>query len=608
MSEMQEQDTWREGLEMFSNYKPLGLTSKGLFVPSTLDEYDQLYSWIQSLKDNQSYSNWQEMMRLYSKHDIYFMLNYLLSDGRKMHNELGNPLYRHEVYLKYCRRTQYQVDHFLSSADASARSFSKSNIRTKATAIQLMTLYPNAAMAIVSSERQLAQRQFRSILEEIEGNKLLRIVHEDVFFMDPRESAKMGEGSVFSVADGIRVKRSMPRMNQTLEHHTFFGSAPVGSRFDVLFLEDIESEKLVQNKEVLDKLHESLAAFGPLVTPVAMPQSMVVLNNTFYSPAGVAVKKYKELEVKGKEYVFMYPSEDGTLINGKFVPSQDGNCPGGGVPLYPFTEKALWTIHEASNSNKGKYYSQMLGDLTSGEDATMKREWISFVQESPEAMAKNSLAYICIDGSRGIEDPTGCFVWATGPDKRLKWVGGFRKKMDPAGSIFHDTVFNTVMRFDNVCERVVEVRVEQLPNQTWADLIRSELQSRGCYIPVVACRGKIEARSGRFKHAKMERIFSRWAPQLQAGKIVFPTPKSKNGVGIIAFDDKNNPFDLVDYFLKDEYDMFPSSKHDDLLDAGGLLWDPDGTPLIYPSFKSKMSGMNRMLTSRSAVSGWMSAG
>jgi hypothetical protein len=603
---MEEKNTWREGLEMFADYKPLGLANAGAFVPSNLDEYDELYGWISSLKDK-SMSNWQEMMRLYSKHDIYFLLNYLLSDGKKLHNELGNPLYRHETYRKYCMRTQYQIDHFLSTADASARSFSKSNIRTKATAIQLMVAWPNASQAIVSSERQLAQRQFVTILEEIEANKMLRIVHEDVFFMEPREAAKNGEGSVFSKDDGIRVKRTMPRMNQTIEHHSFFMSAPVGSRFDVLYLEDIESEKLVQSKEMLDKLHESVAAFGPLVTPVAMPQSMVVMNNTMYSNAGVAVKKYKEMEAKGKEYAFMFPAEQGSLLNGKFFPEIDGKCPGGGVAMYPFTEKSLWTIHEASNASKAKYYGQMLGDLTSGEDATFKREWISFVNESPDKMARESNAYIGIDGSRGLEDPTGCWVWAVGPDKRLKWVGGFRRKMDPSSALFHDTVFATVMKYQNLCGRVVEVRVEQLPNQTWADLIRSELQNRGCYVPVIACRGKIEARTGRFKHSKMERIFSRWAPQLQVGKIVFPVGKRAGGVGIIAYDEKNNPYDLVDYFLDNEYDMFPASKHDDLLDAGGLMWDPDGTPLVSPPFRKRQDS-NQFLKMYNKTNSWMSAG
>ena len=606
IAEIEQKNTWREGLEMFQHYSPLGLANAGAFVPTTLDEYDELYAWITGLKEK-SMSNWQEMMRLYSKHDIYFLMNYLLSDGKKLHNEMGNPLYRHEVYFKYCRRTQYQLDHFLSTADSSARSFSKSNVRTKATAIQMMVKYPNASQAIVSSERQLAQRQFRSILEEIEGNKLLRIVHDDVFFMDARDAAKNGEGSVFSVADGIRVKRTMPRMNQTLEHHSFFMSAPVGSRFDILYLEDIESEKLVQNKEMLDKLHESLASFGPLVTPVAMPQSIVVMNNTMYSNNGVAVKKYKEMEAKGPEYAFMYPAEMGSLLNGKFFPEEDGPCPGGGVAMYPFTDKSLWTIFEASNANKGKYYSQMLGDLTSGEDATMKREWVSFVNESPEKMAQKSNAYVCIDGSRGLEDPTGCFVWAVGPDKRHKWVGGFRKKMDPAGSLFHDTIFNTVMKYDNLCERVVEIRVEQLPNQTWADLIRSELQSRGCYLPVVACRVKSEARNERFKPATMKRIFPLSAPQLQTGKIVFPTGKKSGGVGIPAFDDKNNPFCLVDYFLDNEYDMFPASRHDDLLDAGGLMWDPDGTPVVSPPFRSRNHG-NNFLSRHSNVTSWKSAG
>ena len=37
-----ETNTWKEGLEKFANYKPLGLANAGAFVPSTLDEYDEL--------------------------------------------------------------------------------------------------------------------------------------------------------------------------------------------------------------------------------------------------------------------------------------------------------------------------------------------------------------------------------------------------------------------------------------------------------------------------------------------------------------------------------------------------------------------------------------
>jgi hypothetical protein len=105
----------------------------------------------------------------------------------------------------------------------------------------------------------------------------------------------------------------------------------------------------------------------------------------------------------------------------------------------------------------------------------------------------------------------------------------------------------------------------------------------------------------------MERIFSRWAPQLQTGKIVFPSGKKSGGVGIPAFDDKNNPFCLVDYFLDNEYDMFPASRHDDLLDAGGLMWDPDGTPVVSPPFRSR-NHSNDFLSRHSNVTSWKSAG
>jgi len=89
ITEIEQKNTWREGLDMFEHYSPLGLANAGAFVPTTLDEYDELYAWITSLKDK-SMSNWQEMMRLYSKHDIYFLLNYLLSDGKKPQNAVSD--------------------------------------------------------------------------------------------------------------------------------------------------------------------------------------------------------------------------------------------------------------------------------------------------------------------------------------------------------------------------------------------------------------------------------------------------------------------------------------------------------------------------------------
>jgi len=599
---------WPEELSEYSTYVSPRLLATGLHVPTTVDEWDDLQRWVLSLEESGKMSEWADAVRSYSAGNLYYLLNYLMLDGNKIHNETGKPLYSHEVYRLYCNRTQYQMDNFLSTIDSSGRSFSKSTIRTKAAALQMMIRYPEISMAVVSVERQLAFKQMGVVVEEIDANKLLRAVWSDIFHWDAKEAAKNGE-CVWSRQDGIRVKRRLPRMNQTLENHAFIGSAPTGSRFDVLFAEDIESEKYVASKEGTEKLHASLAAFAPLLTPVAIPKAFTVINNTMYSSAGVVRKRYDELRADGKQFAFLYPAERGELINERFVKYEDGPCPGGGMPNYPYTEANLWSIFEGGGRNRRNYYMQMLGDATGGEDSTFKRDTIIFSDDNYQKLCKGTNAYVCIDASRGMEDPMGIWVWATATDKRLRWVGGLKKKLDPASPAFHDAIFNIVQMYDNLCKRVVEIRVEQMGSQTWADLIRSELQRRGCHITVVPCRNKTATRTGQFRSSKMERLWSRWAPALQNGKVIFPKGVKMGGEGIITTDESGTPFDLIDHFLKFEFDAFPSPKHDDLLDAGSLIWDPEAGAVIYPPLESKhQTTNNKFQRYGRRPTSWMSAG
>lgn len=607
-------------LDAFKNYQPPKLLAANLFIPSNVDEYDELYRWILSLEEQGKRSEYIEMLRAYSISDLYFMLNYMLSDGIKMHNQTGTPLYRHEVYRRYCNRTQWQLDNFISSVDISSRSFSKSTIRTKASAIQMWIRHPEIAMAITSVKRELAERQFGVAMEEIDTNKMLRIVWDDIFYWDAKEEAKGGNINIaWSKDGGLRGKRKIPRMNNTLEQHRIVGSAPTGSRFDIAFLEDIENEEFVANAEQVRKLHESVASFAPLLTPVAIPVSMQVMNNTLYASNGIVKKRYDAMLEKQKSekdplkrvgYAMLYPAEKGELINGKFVPDPLGDCPGGGSPNYPFTTNNLWQMFESMDSNRVKYFTQMLGDITGGEDSTLKRNTISFTDTPARELAKGTYAYVCIDASRGLEDPTGIIVWGTSNDRRYRLIGGLRRKMDPSSPLFHDAVHTLVMSMDSLSQRVMEVRVEQLASQTWADLIRSELQKRGCHIPVVACKNRTGEKTGQFRTSKMERIWSRLAPQLNNGKIVIPKSAKMGGEGIITTDEKGNPFCLIDYFLEHEFDAFPNPKHDDLLDAASLMWDPDASPVAFPPLMSRKDAGSTYFSriSRRGAAGWMSAG
>lgn len=577
-------------------YAPAGLTDQKLYVPDDLNGYKELWGWLNSVRDK-SMDEWKEAMREYTKNDMFFLLNFVAADKNKVHSETGQLLYFHEVYLDYCRRNQRYIDELISSVDCSARSFSKSVVRTKLAAIQLIMRYPNIAIAIFSAEKQLASRHAAVIKDELDNNKLLKYLFDDVLWDNPQESAKRGE-TVWSRDEGLRVKRNLPRVNNTIERHAFFGTSPVGSRFDVLIYDDVEASQYTQNKDQCDKLHESFDATQPLLTPTVFEKGLIFINNTKFSTDGLVARKWDEYEKKNPSSVFMYKAESD--------PVEGGTAPLDGIPQYPFTSKRLWDMFNELR-DKSTYALQMTGSFTAGEDRQLKREWITFDTSESRKLAKGCNAYVCIDTSRGLYDPTGIAVLSIGHDKRVRWTDGSRKKMDPSSVLYHDEVFSVVSRALNWNNKVVAVLVEQLPNQAWADLIRSELQKRGCYVQVIACAGKMSSkeRTGRFASAKMERIWSRFSHQLQSGNIIFPTPKSMGGFGIQSADEKGAPIDLVEYFLKYEYDAFPRPAHDDMLDAICLLWEP-GLTLQYPT-KDAYKIVKRKQYGAGQTS-WMSAG
>lgn len=567
--------------------------SETLRIPQTLDEYTELWDWIQSVKVR-SLSEWEEVMRWYGRNDLFFLINYIGSDGKKIHSEYRTRLLFHEVYLALARRTQYQIENSLSSFDGSARRFSKSTFRTKWGSILMALNNPDISIGIFSVERQYAKKHMNTIKEELETNKLLKILYSDVIWDDPREAAKQGQ-CIWSADEGLRLKRTIVRPNQTFEHGAFYGKTPTGSGYDVIHFDDCEDDSVVSSQDSISKLHESYAAAVALATPTVVPKQIIFTTNTFYHPEGIAKKKYDEYKQMGQEYYSVYPGED---------LSKPGDGPLGGTPQYPFTKDLLDFWYKEAG-DRTKYAIQYCCDFSAGEDRTMKESHIQWYDEDRWKLAREMNTVVCIDASRGIYDPMGIWVWGLARDKRNYWIDGMRKKLDPASPRFHDEVFNIVSKASNLSMRLIEVRVEQLPNQTWADLISSELRKRGCFVKVTPCKGKIINR-GRFNSAKLEREWERWAPRLQNGELVFPRPTSKKGQGIMTTDEKDEPFDLVDYFLEYEFRMFPRSKHDDLLDAGALLWEPDVPTPPFPTFtQKKRSTAWELASSRSS---WMSAG
>lgn len=572
-----------------------GLTPGLFHIPETVEGYREVIRFLDSTRER-SFDDWVEVMRWYCRHDLFFLLNYVLSDGKKVHSEYKTPLHWHERYLKKCRDVQFVVDNLIPSLDYSARSGGKSTIRTKAASIQMILRNPNVSICIFSVEKALAKRHFTVIMEELEGNSLLKMLFEDILWKDPRDAAKSGE-TIWSRDDGIRVKRSIIRANSTVEYHAFIGSAPTGSRFDVIHYDDVENEKVVASKEMLEKLHESFNASVALATGVALESPLVMVTNTMYHPQGIVAKKKREYES-----IFL----DSGARNIDGTPGEDievsGDAPLGGSPVYPFTNKILSFWFNALSMNKESYGTQFCCSFNAIGDRAFDKSWIGFYSEPRHEIGKNCITYICIDPSRGVVDPTFIWVWGVTRDKKYLWLDGVRKKMDPSDPLFHNEIHRVYDFWASNSIRVAAVLVEQIGPSVWADLIEAQLRSRGVFCRVIPCKMKLLGNSrGVFSQAKRDREWERWAPRLRMGQVLFPRPISSGGHGIPIGDGGGC---LVDYFIDHELMMFPKCPHDDGLDAGSLIWEPDFV-VQYPGAPEDSI---KVAPYRSNKVSWMSAG
>src|SRR5574337_1286619 len=97
---------------------------------------------------------------------------------------------------------------------------------------------------------------------------------------------------------------------------------------------------------------------------------------------------------------------------------------------------------------------------------------------------------------------------------------------------------------------------------------------------------------------------------MRIGCLTRSSMKESGNVGLLRYRMERlfslplNPW--VDYFLKFEYDPFPSPKHDDLWDGGGQIWDPEVPPIVWPSLEMKRQDRYDYFN-RNASTTWMSS-
>lgn len=558
--------------------------STALEIPDTIEGFKELDLWLGSVKER-SLDNYVDAMRWYGKNSLYFLLRYILTLGTSaVHNKFGTPLYDHQVYVDMCAASEYQLRAGKGICSA-ARGLSKSEVRSCALPIQVLLNHPDAAIAIYSVEKSYGQKHMDRLKAELEKNELLKRLYPDELALDPmRENKELG---VLWTRDGIIIKgRKSNRSVPSVEVNTFYGFGEIGSRYDLILLDDIETERHANTPRGVAEIEQAFSAASSLLTPVAMNPPAILAQNTRFSEISLIHRKSAEYKAKDPKLVFEVPAE---IVEPehewceRYVYDHSIRGPMGGKICWPFTEEILAQQWE-NKPVKREYARQFALTFKSMEDTALREEKINFFTETPEEIGARCSVYICIDPSMGAGDPTAAWVWGVSFDDRRFWLDGFAKRINPSEQRFFDEIYMLYMKWAKWSQGVQQIRVEAVGPAPWAELTRSELQKRGVYANVVKVLASQRTQDGKHITRKADRNWARWSPMVNRGAVWFPLPQSRGGRGMPCDTENNGVYRcLVDYFIQHEFRPFPACVTDDLLDAGGLLEDSrtnSETPLM----------------------------
>lgn len=450
--------------------------------------------------------------------------------------------------------------------------------------IQEILCDPEIRVCIFSNTADIAVPFLKQIKEEFEANEALKLTYPDVLWMNPTKEAK-----VWSVQDGIIVKRKGNAKEATVEAHGLINALPTGRHFPLLVYDDAINERNVTNPEQIRKAMERIELSFPLGIGAETRKWFVGTRYHF----GDAYGQLLEREIVKPR---IYPATEDGRLDGKPV----------------FMSPEAW--EKTKREMRSTIAAQMLQNPVAGLENIFRTKWLRPYYVRPILMN----VYIMGDPSKGrnkTSDRTALAVVGIDSQGNKYLLDGYCHRMPLSERWSRLSELHTKWsRMPGV--QLVKVGYERYGSQSDDEYFEEKMRASGKRFDIEELnwtgeRGR-ESKTHRVErlepdfrlghffvpakvwHAHHDKSTAHWYLPEDSDEIHYADVKGLHAherraissgerwrlmEPIRRLDEDGNIYDLVRVFFE-EYARFPFSPRDDLIDVTSRIFDMEPAPAI----------------------------
>lgn len=496
-----------------------------------LETVEDYYTLLHHLKDSKDPQDLQ-LCRELCKTDLYFLMVYGLK--RK---DMLNPSINRQWLLDRCREVQANPDGYL---DLWSRGHYKSSIITCGKTIQDILNNPELTIGIFSFSNKIAVAFLRQIKREFESNEILKGLFPDILYANPnKDSPKWSE------QDGLIVRRKGNPKESTVEAWGLIDSQPISKHYDLRVYDDVVTRDNINTPDMMQKTQEA----WELSLNLATSNGKARYIGTRYS----FLDTYRTIMERKAAIPRIYPATHDGTPTGKPVLMSQSAIDKQRREQGPYTFSAQYLQNPIADSSKNFLLS-----------------WLQYYECTNERLIEVSRqmnVYILVDAANSKKkgsDYSAFIVLGCNKDENYYLLDGVRDRLNQ-----HER-WNTLLELYKKWKPKM-VGYERFGMMTDIEYIREKQNEINFRFPIIeVAKVKNKALDGSSK--KEDRI-ERLMPKFKESKIYLP-------LKINRIDYQGKSYDFVEQFVKEEYLLFPSAVHDDMLDAMSRIFDiPHEFPL-----------------------------